>query len=226
MVRAVKNRYGPSDEIGCFDLGDRGIVGLPDPSGLFLSRGDVAVPGQCVTVAVEGRRPLVAEVQALVAPASTGPPRRATSGLEPSRVAMALAVLERRVGLRLTNCDVYAATVGGVRLGEPAADLATALAVASASRDAALPGRLVAIGEVGLAGEVRPVTGVHRRLAEAARLGFTWALVPPEPGPVPPGIQVTETPDLATALSVVSRGAGQVDQRRPQLRVLAAGGVS
>jgi DNA repair protein RadA/Sms len=220
MVRAVKNRYGPSDEVGCFDLGDDGIVGLPDPSGLFLSRSEVAVPGQCVTVTVEGRRPLVAEVQALVAPSALATPRRATSGLESSRVAMALAVLERRGRMRLATSDVYAATVGGVRLAEPAADLATALAIASASADAPLPGRLVAIGEVGLAGELRPVTGISRRLAEAARLGFTHALVPPDPGPVPSGIDVTEAPDLMTALGVLRSPPSLVEQMRPKLRLL------
>jgi DNA repair protein RadA/Sms len=226
MVRAVKNRYGPSDEVGCFDLGEEGIVELPDPSGLFLSRGEVAVPGQCVTVTVEGRRPLVAEVQALVAHSALAAPRRATSGLEPSRVAMALAVLERRGRMRLATSDVYAATVGGVRLTEPAADLATALAIASAGKDAPLPGRLVAIGEVGLAGELRPVAGIFRRLAEAVRLGFTHALVPPDAGPVPPGIEVTEAPDLVTALGVLRHPPDPVEQTRPKLRLLTSKGVS
>jgi DNA repair protein RadA/Sms len=225
MVRAVKNRYGPSDEVGCFDLGDDGITGLPDPSGLFLSRGEMAVPGQCVTVTVEGRRPLVAEVQALVAPSTLASPRRATSGLESSRVPMALAVLERRGRIRLGSSDVYAATVGGMRVTEPAADLATALAIASATADAPLPGRLVAIGEVGLAGELRPVTGIARRLAEAARLGFGYALVPPDPGPVPTGMDVTEIPDLVTALEVLRTLPGPVERRRPKLRLLSSRSV-
>jgi DNA repair protein RadA/Sms len=225
MVRAVKNRYGPSDEIGCFDLGDGGIVGLPDPSGLFLSRSDFAVPGQCVTVTVEGRRPMVAEVQALVAPSSLAAPRRSTSGLESSRVAMTLAVLERRARVRLATLDVYAATVGGVRLTEPAADLAVALAVASATADLPLPGRLVAVGEVGLAGELRPVTGVHHRLTEAARLGFTHALVPPDPGAVPPEMDVTEAPDLVSALTLMHTLPTAADRRRPALRVLPSTGA-
>lgn len=178
LVRAVKNRYGPADEIGCFEMVDDGIIGLADPSGLFL--GDRAHPaaGTCVTVTVEGRRPLVAEVQALVAPTSSPQPRRVTSGLDNSRIAMSLAVLERRAGLKLATADVFTATVGGVRLTEPATDLAVALAIASSARDQALHAGLVAFGEIGLAGDVRPINSLDRRLAEAERLGFTHAIVP------------------------------------------------
>jgi len=202
LVRAVKNRYGPTDEVGCFDLSDVGIVGLADPSGLFLSRHESPVPGTAVTVTLEGRRPLVAEVQALVAPSALSNPRRATSGLDASRVAMVLAVLERRAQVRLASMDTYIATVGGVRLVEPAADLAVTLAVASAARDLPLLAGTVAVGEVGLAGEVRPVTGVARRLAEAARLGFTTAIVPAgSDGSIPAGMTVHEVPDVRTALA-------------------------
>jgi DNA repair protein RadA/Sms len=207
MVRGVKNRYGPSDEVGCFDLSDEGIEGLPDPSGLFLSREREAVPGTCVTVTVEGKRPLVAEVQALVAPSPLSSPRRTTSGLDGGRVAMVLAVLQRRAKIDVAAADVYAATVGGVRLTEPATDLAVALAVAGAARNDPLATGLVAIGEVGLAGEIRRVTGTSRRLAEAARLGFTHALVPPDPGRVPAGIEVIEVADLARALHIAFPGA-------------------
>jgi DNA repair protein RadA/Sms len=207
LVRGVKNRFGPSDEVGCFDLTDDGITGLPDPSGLFLSRQDEPVPGTCVTVTVEGKRPLVAEVQALVAPSPLANPRRTTSGLESSRVAMVLAVLERRAGVALRERDIYAATVGGVRLVEPATDLALALAVASAQQDLPLPTGLIALGEVGLAGEIRRVTDVQRRLAEAARLGFTHALVPPDPGTVPSGITVVEVGDIRRALRAAWPGA-------------------
>ena len=205
LVRAVKNRFGPADEVGCFVLGDAGITGLPDPSGLFLTRRPDPVPGTCVTVTVEGRRPMPAEVQALVDRSQLSQPRRAVSGLDASRVAMVLAVLARRGGLRLADQDVYTATVGGVRLSEPAADLAVALAVASAHSGAPLPADLVAIGEVGLSGDVRPVTAVSRRLAEAARLGFTRALVPVEVGAArpPAGMRVTEVADLALALEAV-----------------------
>ena len=207
MVRAVKNRFGPADEVGCFALGDDGIRGLPDPSGLFLSRRAEPVPGTCVTVAVEGRRPLLAEVQSLVATSSLATPRRAVSGLDSARVAMVLAVLERRGRVRLGTSDVFAATVGGMRVTEPAADLAIALAVASAARDSALPARMVAIGEVGLSGDVRRVGGVGRRLAEATRLGFTEALVPPESGPAPAGLRVVEVEDLGAALRALDRRA-------------------
>ncbi|MDQ1627966.1 MAG: hypothetical protein QOI54_1710 [Actinomycetota bacterium] len=207
MVRGIKNRYGPSDEVGCFDLADDGITGLADPSGLFLSQQTDAVPGTCVTVTVEGKRPLVAEVQALVAASSLASPRRTTSGLDSGRVAMVLAVLQRRAGVAVATADVYAATVGGVRLTEPATDLAVALAVAGSAQDDPLATGVVAIGEVGLAGEIRRVTALSRRLAEAARLGFTHALVPPDPGRVPPGIQVVEVADLGQALRAAFPGA-------------------
>jgi DNA repair protein RadA/Sms len=178
MIRAVKNRYGPTDELGCFDLSEMGIVGLPDPSGLFLTRRDEPVPGTCVTVTLEGRRPLVAEVQALVADSFLPSPRRATSGLESARVAMVLAVLGRRCRIAMHQHDVYASTVGGVRLAETSVDLAVALAVAGSKAEQALSPSVIALGEVGLAGEVRAVPGVRRRLGEAARLGFTCAVVP------------------------------------------------
>jgi DNA repair protein RadA/Sms len=213
LVRTVKNRYGAADEVGCFDLSDTGITSMPDPTGLFLSRHADAVPGTCITVTLEGRRPLLAEVQALVAPSSLGTPRRATSGLDASRVAMVLAVLDRRGGVSLSGQDVYAATVGGARLAEPAGDLALMVAVASGARDLPLPPGLVAIGEVGLAGEIRRVTGIQRRLAEAERMGFTRALVPPEPGPVPAGIRVVEVGDVAAALDAARRPAPVVSLR-------------
>ena len=205
LVRATKNRFGPADEVGCFELTDGGIDGLPDPSGLFLTRRAEPVPGTCVTVTVEGRRPLLAEVQALVARSTLATPRRAVSGLDSARVAMVLAVLERRGRVRLGADDVFSATVGGVRVTEPAADLALALAVASAARDAPIPPGTVVLGEVGLSGEVRRVGAVGRRLAEAARLGFTAALVPPDPGPLPDGMRVTEVADLGAALRALPR---------------------
>ncbi|HEU0102569.1 MAG TPA: DNA repair protein RadA [Mycobacteriales bacterium] len=205
LVRAVKNRFGPADEVGCFTLGDGGIQGLPDPSGLFLTRRTDPVPGTCVTVTVEGRRPMPAEVQALVDKSQLSNPRRAVSGLDSGRVGMVLAVLSSRCGLKYGDCDIYTATVGGVRLTEPAADLAVALAVSSALTGLPLPPDLVAIGEVGLSGEVRPVTGVSRRLLEASRLGFTRALVPVDAGTAvpPPGMRVTEVADVQMALAAV-----------------------
>ena len=179
LLRAVKNRYGAADEVGCFEMRDNGIVGLADPSGLFLSSRQRAVAGTCVTVTIEGRRPLLTEIQSLVIPGSNGgSPRRSTTDLDPSRVGMVLAILTKHAELRLGDQDVYAASVGGLRVTEPAADLAIALAVASAKTDRALSGDLCAVGELSLSGEVRPVGGLPRRLAEAARLGFRTALVP------------------------------------------------
>jgi DNA repair protein RadA/Sms len=210
LIRGVKNRYGATDEVGCFELHDEGITGLADPSGLFLTRRDEPVPGTCLTVTLEGRRPLVAEVQALTVASQIPSPRRTTSGLETSRVSMMLAVLEQRGRIhQIGKCDIYSATVGGVKLSEPSADLAVALALASAASDTPLPKNLVAIGEVGLAGEVRRVTGVQRRLAEASRLGFTHALVPPDAGKVPAGMRVTEVADVGEALRVLPRGSAR-----------------
>ncbi|MEU7829394.1 DNA repair protein RadA [Nonomuraea sp. NPDC052129] len=178
MVRAIKNRFGPTEEVGCFDLHERGIEGITDPSGLFVSRRSQPVPGTCVTVTVEGTRPLPAEVQALVARTEAQQPRRSSSGLDTYRVQMILAVLERRLNAKLGGCDVFTATVGGIKLADPAIDLSVMLAVASAAGDKPLPAGLVAMGEVGLSGELRPVKDVRRRLSEAARLGFKRGLVP------------------------------------------------
>ncbi|MFT3887874.1 MAG: DNA repair protein RadA [Arachnia sp.] len=209
MVRATKNRFGPADEVGCFEMNERGIVEVPDPSGLFTSVHREPTPGTCVTVTLEGRRPLLAEVQALVSPSPSQAPRRATHGLDGSRIAMVLAVLERKSKEKLSDKDVYVSTVGGARVTDPSVDLATAIAVVSAARDWADPRRLVALGEVGLAGELRRVPGVERRLAEAARLGFQLALVPegsrdvtvkvPRLG----GLKVVEVATLHEALSLL-----------------------
>jgi DNA repair protein RadA/Sms len=173
FVRALKNRFGPTDEVGCFEMTGDGIAEVADPSGLFLSRNTTPVSGTCVTVAMEGRRPLPVEVQALVVGTTAPNPRRVTNGVDSSRVAMLLAVLERRAGIRLGDKDVYVSTVGGVRLTEPGADLAIALAIASAANEKPIPHTLAAFGEISLAGEIRPVTSGKQRVAEAARLGFT-----------------------------------------------------
>ncbi|WP_309070089.1 DNA repair protein RadA [Arthrobacter sp.] len=206
LMRAVKNRYGPTDEVGCFDLTDTGIEGLADPSGLFVSRTKEPVAGTCITVTLEGRRPLLAEVQALLAESANAQPRRATSGLDGSRVSMLLAVLQRRASLQLHKDDSYVATVGGVKLSEPATDLSVALAIASAKTNQALPSRMIAFGEVGLAGEVRPVPGISRRIQEAERLGFTHAVVPESPngpGRIPAGFTVKQISTLTEALELL-----------------------
>lgn len=173
FVRAHKNRFGPTDEVGCFEMTGDGIAEVPDPSGLFLSRARTPVSGTCVTIAVEGRRALPVEVQALIVKTQAPQPRRVVNGVDASRVAMLLAVLERRAGMPLSGFDVYVSTVGGIRLVEPGADLAIALAVASAYKDRAFPVTQAAVGEISLAGEIRPVAQAAQRAAEARRLGFS-----------------------------------------------------
>jgi DNA repair protein RadA/Sms len=173
FVRALKNRFGPTDEVGCFEMTGDGIAEVPDPSGLFLSRGTDPVSGTCVTVALEGRRAMPVEVQALVVASQAPNPRRVTNGVDPSRVAMLLAVLEKRAGLQLAGLDVYVSTVGGIRLTEPAADLAIALAIASAVKDRPIAHTVAAFGEISLAGEIRAVSAARQRAGEGVRLGFT-----------------------------------------------------
>lgn len=203
LLRAAKNRFGPVDEVGCFDLVDAGIVEVPDPTGLFVSHHAAPVSGTCVTVTMEGRRALLAEVQALTVPATTPSPRRTSSGLDSARVAMVLAVLMKQ-GVKLNEVDVYTASVGGARLQEAAIDLAVALAVFSAASETPVPANVVAIGEVGLAGEVRPVRNLESRLREAARIGFTHAIAPNGSEDLSNvGLAVARVPDLGTALRAV-----------------------
>ena len=148
LLRAVKNRYGPTDEVGCFELTDSGIYGLADPSGLFLSRTTRGVPGTCAAVSLEGRRPLPTEIQSLVAPSSGGSPRRTTSGVDHARVAMILAVLQARIGADTSGADVYVSTVGGARTVEPAIDLAMAISIVSSLKAYPRAPNLVAVGEI------------------------------------------------------------------------------
>ncbi|TFC29558.1 DNA repair protein RadA [Cryobacterium sp. TMT1-3] len=173
FIRALKNRFGPTDEVGCFEMTGDGIAEVPDPSGLFLSRATEPVDGTCVTVALEGRRAMPVEVQALVTDTQAPNPRRVTSGVDAARVAMLLAVLQERGGMKLSTKDVYVSTVGGIRLTEPAADLAIALAIASAFTGLAVAHNVVAFGEISLAGEVRGALMSKQRVNEAVRLGFT-----------------------------------------------------
>lgn len=207
LLRAVKNRYGPTDDVGCFDLTEDGLTSLADPSGLFVSAMSDRVSGTCITITLEGRRPLTAEVQALVAESQASQPRRAVSGLDSPRVSMLLAVLQRRAKLAtLMKSEAYVATVGGAKITEPAADLAIALAVASAALEKPLPNRFLAFGEVGLAGEVRPVSGIRRRLQEASRLGFTHAIVPRGAADeAPEGLKTREVGSLPEALDLLMK---------------------
>ncbi len=210
LLRATKHRFGPTDELGLFEMQSSGLAGVPDPSALFLADRRHGVPGSVVVPTLEGQRPLVIEVQALTNP-TTGaiPPRRSAQGLDPGRLAMLLAVLERRGGLAVGHHDVYASVVGGVRLTEPGADLGVCLAVVSSMVMRPLPADLVVLGEVGLAGELRQVVHTARRLGESARLGFTRALVPSTGPQLGSGIRVERVSTLAEALAA----AGLVDQR-------------
>ena len=171
FVRTLKNRFGPTDEVGCFEMTGEGIVEVSDPSQLFVSGATTPVSGTCITVAVEGRRALIAEIQALVVKSSSPQPRRVTNGVDSSRVAMLLAVLERRAGISLSDKDVYVSTVGGMKIIEPAADLAIAIAIASAVSDKPVAKSVAAFGEISLSGEIRGVSNPAQRSNEATRLG-------------------------------------------------------
>jgi len=178
LVRAVKNRFGAVNELGVFAMTEKGLRGVSNPSALFLSQHPRAVPGSCVLATLEGTRPLLVEIQALVDPAHTPNARRLSVGLEANRLAMLLAVLHRHASIATWEQDVFVNAVGGVRIGEPAADLAVSLAVVSSYTDKAIPSKVAVFGEVGLAGEVRPATRGQERLKEAAKLGFEKVIVP------------------------------------------------
>ena len=177
LVRAIKNRFGAVNEIGVFAMTEKGLKGVSNPSAIFLSQHTEPVPGSCVMVTLEGTRPMLVEIQALVD--SGGPsPRRLSVGLDKDRLAMLLAVLHRHAGVACMDQDVFVNAVGGVRISEPAADLAVMLAITSSLRGRPLPKGFIAFGEVGLAGEVRPAPRGQERLKEAAKLGFSVAIVP------------------------------------------------
>ncbi len=192
LVRACKNRFGAVNELGVFAMTDRGLKGVNNPSALFLSQHGQEVAGSCVMVTQEGTRPLLVEIQALVDTAH-GNPRRLTVGLDAQRLAMLLAVLHRHAGVVCFDQDVFVNAVGGVKIGEPAADLAVLLAIVSSLKNKPLPGKLIVFGEIGLAGEIRPAPRGQERLKEAAKLGFTRALIPEANRPKQPlpGIEVT-----------------------------------
>lgn len=200
MVRGMKNRFGGADEVGCFLLHEGGIQGVTDPSGLFLDQRPCPVPGTAITVTLDGKRPLVGEVQALLATPLDGRPRRTVSGIDHARAAMIIAVLEKHARLAVSVNDTFLSTVGGMRLTDPSSDLAVAVALASAYADLPLPTTVVIIGEVGLAGDLRRVGGMDRRLAEAARQGFTTALIPPGCDATPPGLRVLPAATIVAAL--------------------------
>jgi DNA repair protein RadA/Sms len=204
LLRAVKHRFGSTGELGLFEMAGEGLLEVPDPSGLLLTDRNAAAPGSVVVPAMDGHRPLLVEVQALVGGTETNIPRRPAQGLDSNRVNLLVAVLERRCKIGyLAKHDVYASAVGGVRIVEPAADLGIALAIASAHMDVAVSADLVACGEVGLSGEVRHVSHIGRRLAEASRLGFKAAVVPASCPDGPSGLQLIRVKTVTAAIREV-----------------------
>jgi DNA repair protein RadA/Sms len=204
LLRTSKNRFGPTDEVGVFEMAGRGLLEVSDPARAFLADHPEPAPGSVVAPTLEGSRPLLVEVQALVAPAGYGTPARKTSGIDPNRLGLLVAVLGRRAGIGLGSHDVYANLAGGLSVDEPGLDLPIALALASSLRDRPIRANTVAIGEVGLLGELRSVSGLDRRLREAARLGFARAIVP-RSGPMTasadrPDIEIVEVATLRDAV--------------------------
>jgi DNA repair protein RadA/Sms len=228
MLRSVKNRFGPTDEVACFEHDEDGLQEVADPSFLFRKVREQPVPGSCLTVTMEGRRPLLAEIQALVAGTAAQTPRRAATGLELNRSTMLVTVTEKAGGLQLGNRDVYVATVGGAKVNDPGSDLALCLAVASARLDTALWSDTVAIGEVTLSGDLRVVPGLAKRVAEAARLGFSRVIIPADAGRHPEvvratdGLQVQPINRLSDVLGAIRRAPGPRLRARPELHAVEA----
>ncbi|MEO8273422.1 MAG: DNA repair protein RadA [Chloroflexota bacterium] len=216
LVRATKNRFGSTDELGVFEMGESGLREVADPGRAFLADHQGAAPGSVVAATLEGSRPLLIEVQALVSPAGYSTPARRASGIDPTRLALLLAVLGRRAGVGLGSHDVYANLAGGVSIAEPGLALAVALALASSLRDRPIEPRTVAIGEVGLLGELRPVTGIDRRLREAARLGFDVAVIPAGRSATAavPGMRLLPAANLGEALAATLGPASDGGSRR------------
>ena len=203
LLRALKNRFGSTQEVGVFNMSSAGLETVANPSELFLAERRSGSPGSCIAPIVEGTRPMLVEIQALVAPAGYGTARRTSLGVDDGRLALLLAVLDRRAGVDLLSCDVYANAVGGVRVGEPGADLAVALAIASSRLDVPLPADVAACGEIGLGGEVRRVARTDLRVKEAARLGFRRILLPEgvrEAREAPAGVTPIPIADVAAAV--------------------------
>ena len=229
LLRATKNRYGPADEVVCFEQCETGLREVVDPSELFRGHRDSPVPGTCVTVTIEGRRAMLAEVQSLVAASGMPNPRRGVSGLDSSRVAMLIAITQRSGDLQLANKDVFVATAGGAKLNDPGYDLAACLAIASAAWGIPMPADVLAIGEVALSGDIRTVPMLSQRLAEAARLGFQTIMVPrgstARLGKMAIGIELMEHGHLDHAMQTLrnlgSRGMPSAHTRNHQLTAVA-----
>jgi DNA repair protein RadA/Sms len=208
VLRAIKNRFGPTDEIGVFEMTGSGLSEVPNPSALFLGDRNAHSPGAAVFAGLEGTRPLLVEIQALVAPAGYGTPRRAVVGWDTGRLAMILAVLDARAGLGISTHDVYLNVAGGLKIGEPAADLAAAAALISSFSGQALPPETVFFGELSLSGDVRPAPQAELRLKEAAKLGFARAYVP-EGTKVEAGLELVPVKSVHELLALApANGAG------------------
>ena len=206
ILRAAKNRFGATNEIGVFEMEDGGLTEVPNPSEALLAGRPTEAPGTCVTCVMEGARPVLAEIQALVVPSSLGNPRRVSNGFEYSRSMLLMAVLEKRGGLMVGGCDAYLNVIGGLYLEEPAADLAAVMAMASSFRDRPVPYDLAAIGEVGLTGELRAASGLGQRLAEVRRLGFTKCLIPKRIQgklTVPEGLELIRVANIREAMAAL-----------------------
>ena len=204
ILRAAKNRFGSTNEIGVFEMLDKGLAEVPNPSEMLLSGRLENSPGTCVTCVMEGTRPILAEIQALITPTSYNVPRRTSNGVDYNRAALLLAVIEKRGGLKMSASDAYINVVGGLDLNEPSADLATILAVASSYLDKPVGDDVVAIGEVGLTGEIRSVSFINQRISEVHRLGFKKCIVPMSGKTkyiVPDGLKLIEVKSLRDALS-------------------------
>ncbi|MBQ4382071.1 MAG: DNA repair protein RadA [Oscillospiraceae bacterium] len=209
VLRAAKNRFGSTNEIGVFEMLDSGLAGVPNPSELLLAGRPEKTPGTCVTCIIEGTRPILAEVQALLAPSSSNVPRRASNGIDYNRAMLLLAVIERRGGLRISNADCYINVIGGLDVDEPAADLAVVLSIASSAKDIPIPDDLAAIGEVGLTGEIRSVTQLEQRLTEITRMGFNKCIIPIQRRKlltIPDGLTVYEVKTVREAFSLLLSG--------------------
>ena len=207
ILRAAKNRFGATNEIGVFEMLDCGLREVENPSEMLLSGRPEDAPGSCVTCVMEGARPVLAEVQALLAPTNANYPRRTCNGLDSNRASMLLAVLEKRGRLRMSQCDAFFNIIGGLTLDEPAADLATLVAIASSYLDKPVPAKLAAIGEVGLSGEVRSVSHVPQRLSEVHRLGFDKCIVPAQQGDMlraPDGLQLIPVKNIGQVLQLLA----------------------
>ena len=206
ILRAAKNRFGATNEIGVFEMGDQGLTEVPNPSEALLSGRPKDSPGSCVTCVMEGVRPVLAEIQALVTPSAYGNSRRSSNGFDYNRAMMLNAVLEKRGGLTLSNCDFYVNVIGGLTVDEPAADLALIIALASSFRDKPVPFDLAAVGEVGLTGELRAVHALGQRLSEVRRLGFTKCLVPARGSgklTAPEGLSLIRINNIREAIAVL-----------------------